>query len=148
MPGIFEIIPETVKGKDAPQVFSLGIRMKIGRYENVCSITDFLSCDSLKSEINLLKHELNEAIKKLESFKNGNAGQGAFSIDRSKPPQEIWAVFSVVQDNSVFIEQFNSLNEQKRRELADYIFANCNMFSGKGAFFSARYIQETALLTS
>ena len=148
MPGIFEIIPETVKVKDAPQAFSLGIRMKIGRYESICSITDFLPCDGLKSEISSLKNELNEAIKKLESLKNGNAGQGAFSIDSSKPPQEIWAVLSVVQDNSVFVEQFNSLNEQKRRELADYIFTNCNMFSGKGAFFSARYAQETALLNS
>ncbi len=148
MPVIFEIIPETVKGKDAPAAFSLGIRMKIGRYESICSITDFLPCESLKSEINSLKNELNEAIKKLESIKNGNAGQGAFSIDSSKPPQEIWALLSVVQDNSVFVEQFNSLNEQKRRELADYIFANCNMFSGKGAFFSARYLQGTALLSA
>ena len=148
MPNLFEILPKSIDGKDIPSAFSLGMRIKIGQYESICPITDSLTYDGFRSEINLIKNELAEILKKLESIKNGDLKHGSLNIDQNKSPQEIWQVLSEIQDNSLLIDQFNSLNEDKRRELADYIFANCNMFSGKGAFFSARYIQENGLLTA
>jgi len=148
MPNLFEIIPETMDGKDIPATFLLGVRLKIGQHESICPITDSLTYDNFRSEINLLKNELTEILKKLESIKNGDEKPGTLNIEQNKSPQEIWEILSEIPDNSLLIEQFNSLSEDKRRELADYIFANCNMFSGKGSFFSARYIQETGLLTA
>ena len=146
MSNIFEIIPGNKESKDSPVSFSLGIKMKIGQFDTVCSITEFLSKNDLMMEIKLLNDELAGILRQLESFQKGNINQGR-GIDDNASPQEIWEVFSNLTDNTQLVEQFNSLSELKRRELADYIFANCNMFSGKGAFFSAQYIQETAMLT-
>ena len=120
--------------------------MRIGQFDTTCRITGFLSHDDLESEINSLRSELTDILKKLDSLKNESANQGDFGIDDEASPQEIWTILSNVSDDSLLVEPFNSLKEFKRRELADYIFANCNIFTGKGAFFSARYVQETALL--
>lgn len=146
MPDIFEIIHQAGEGKDAPLNFSLGIRIKIGNYETICPVTEFLSCDDLKSEIGSFENELAGILKKLGSLENGNNTQTVSGMDEDATPEELWGILSKIPDNPALIEQFNSLNEHKRRELADHIFANCNMFTGKGAFFSAHYIQESALL--
>ena len=147
MSHIFEIVPGRKEDKDSPPIFSLGIKMKIDRLETVCSITEYLSHDELKSEINSLKNELDALIQKLESLSSGKTNQGVSGIDDNASPQEVWEVLSSLTDNSLLVEYFNSLGELKRRELADHIFTHCNMFTGKGAFFSAHYVQETALLT-
>ena len=144
MSNIFEIIPGKKESDNSPETFSLGIKLKIGKLETICSITEYLAHDGLESKIDSLKIELDSILKKLETFSRGNVNQGAIDDDAS--PQEMWKVFSAFPDNSHLIEHFNSLSEFKRRELADYIFANCNIFTGKGAFFSAQYVQETALL--
>ena len=147
MPNIFKIIPGSKESNDFLHSCSLGIKMKIGKIETICPVTEFISYGELESEIDSIKNELTDIQKKLKSFKNGNTDQGAFGINDDASPEEIWEVLSTVTDNSSFIEIFNSLSEFKRRELADHVFGNCNMFTGKGAFFSAYYVQETALLT-
>lgn len=148
MTKIFEINPGRKENNDSPSTFSLGIKMKIGNLETICPITEYLSYDELESEVNSLRDELDGIKKKLESFNRGVMSHGGFGVDDDASPQEIWEVLSTVADNSLIIEHFNSLSEFKRRELADHIFANCNMFTGKGAYFSAHYVQETALLTA
>ncbi len=148
MSNIFEIIPGNKKSKDSPMTFSLGIKIKIGQRETICSITDFLSHDDLESEIDSLKNALADIQKKLETCNREKINQDVLGIDDNSSPREIWDALSTVTDNLLLIEHFNSLNEFKRREVADYIFANCNMFTGKGAYFSAHYVQETALLTA
>ena len=146
MSDIFEIIPAKKESKDSPATFSLGIKMTIDQIDTVCSITEFLLHDELISKINSLQNELAEIVKRLESIDNVNANHGLFYAGNDASPQEIWEYLSSVTDNSRFIEIFNSLDEHKRRELADHVFTNCNMFTGKGAFFSAHYLQESALL--
>lgn len=145
MSKLFEIIPGKKESKDSPMSFSLGIKMKIGEFDTVCSFTEFISNEDLVMEIKSLKDELTDILGQLESFEKGN--QGNWSFDDNTSPKEIWEVCSNITDNIRLIELFNSLGELKRREVADYVFANCNMFSGKGAFFSARFVQETAMLS-
>lgn len=146
MSNIFEIIQRKKESDDSNPAFSLGIRIKIGKFETISAITEYLSYEGLESEIDSIINELGDVKKKLESFNNRNINQGISGIDDDTSPREIWEVFSTFADNSLLIEQFNILSESRRRELADYIFSNCNMFTGKGAYFSARYVQETALL--
>ena len=147
MENIFEIIQGRKESDDSDPSFSLGIKMKIGNSETTCAVTDYHSCDELKFEINLLKNELDDIIENLEAFNKESKTQDALGICDDSTPEEIWAVLSAATDNSVLAEHFNNLSEVKRRELADHIFANCNIFTGKGAYFSAYYVQETALLT-
>ena len=147
MSNIFEIIPGIKESKDSPPTFSLGIKLKISHYETICSVTQLLSHDELQAEINLLKNELADIQEKLKSSNEEKISQSVLGIDDDSSPREIWEALSTLADNMLFLERFNSLSEFKRREMADYIFANCNMFTGKGAYFSARYVQETGLLT-
>ena len=142
MSAVFEIIT----GKDSS--YSLGIRVRIGELEHICPITESVDYEKLKIRIGSLTEELNGMLKKLERINNGSShAEGDSAFDPDAAPEELWAVISTFADNVQLIESFNSLDEDKRRELADYIFANCNMFTGKGAFFSAQYAQETALLS-
>ena len=147
MSGIFEIIHGNKESEDSQATFSLGIKIKIGQFANPSSITEFLPKDSLKFEIKSIKNELEEILKKLEILDEENLSNGIMGFDDNASPVEMWEVLSAIADNSILNEHFNSLSEIKRRELAEYIFANCNMFAGKGAYFSARYVQETALLS-
>ena len=139
MSNIFEIIQGRKESDDSNSTFSLGIKIKIGKFETI-------SYDGLESEINSLINELDDVKKKLESYSTQNRNAGVLAIDDNASPHDIWEVLSTAADNSLLIEQFNSLSESRRRELADYVFVNCNMFTGKGAYFSAHYVQETALL--
>lgn len=147
MGNIFEIIQGRKESNDSPLFFTLGIKMKIGKLDTICNITEYLSNDMMESEIDSLIAELDGIKKKLESFNRGNKNQGIMGVNDDASPHDIWEILSTIADNSLLIEQFNSLSESKRRELADYIFVNCSMFSGKGAYFSAHYVQETAMLT-
>ena len=148
MENIFEIIQERKENSDSDPAFSLGVKINIGKSETICAVTDYHSCDELKSKINLLKNELDDIIKNLEASNKESKTQDALGINDDSTPEEIWEVLSAVSDNSVLIEQFNNLSEPKRRDLADYIFANCSMFTGKGAYFSAHYVQETGMLVA
>ena len=147
MSNIFEIIPGNSENRDSHPLFSLGIKLKIGKHDTVCPLTESLSHDDLESVINSLVDELSDIKKKLESVSREKMNQGALGIDDDSSPEEIWAALSAISDISLLSERFNTLPESRRREAADYIFANCNMFTGKGAYFSERYVQETALLT-
>jgi hypothetical protein len=61
-------------------------------------------------------------------------------------PDEIWQVLSETADEDRFIDLFNQLEREKRKEVAEYVLTQCNVFTGRGAVFSARYDSETALL--
>ncbi len=138
MSAIFEII------KEKDDTYSIGIRVKIGEHESLCPVTGPADIDGLKVKAGSITDELNAILDKLDKIKNGSPVYGGLNPDAD--PKELWAEISAISDNDQMAERFNSLDEQKRKELAEYIFANCNMFSGKGAFFSAQYVQETALL--
>lgn len=148
MSNIFEIIQGKKEDDNSDPAYSLGIKVKVGKLDTIFAVTEYLPYDELESEITSLKNDLDEAKNRLASFKMRSRSLKALAIDEDASPGEIWKALSTVADNSMFIEHFNSLSEIKRRELADHIFANCNMFTGKGAFFSAHYVRETGLLSA
>lgn len=143
MAKIFKIIPGLNKKNDSQPLYSIGIHIKIGSHDVVCPITDELSPDGLESEIKSITDELNELLKKVK--KTGN-DEGTFFIGENSPPDEIWAILSTVSDNNQFADLFNGLEDGKRREVAAYILENCNIFTGRGAYFSSHYVQEKALI--
>ena len=61
-------------------------------------------------------------------------------------PEQIWSILSQIDEEDLFIKGFNSLDDTKRRELAEYVLTRCNIFSGKGSIFSERYNSESGLL--
>jgi len=68
------------------------------------------------------------------------------ALSPDMPPDKIWQVLSETADEDRFIGLFNQLDEKKRKEIAEYVLTQCNVFTGRGAGFSSRYNTDTALL--
>ena len=64
----------------------------------------------------------------------------------SELSEKAWSILSQIKEEDHFIRSFNGLDENKRREVADYVLTHCNVFSGKGSAFSARYSNVSGLL--
>ena len=62
-----------------------------------------------------------------------------------EPADEIWAALSGMSEKA-FVEAFNRLKEVKRREVAEFVLTQCNVFSGNAMIFSARYDETSALM--
>lgn len=61
-------------------------------------------------------------------------------------PAEIWAILSGDPDERSFVRRFNSLEEARRREVAEHVLTRCNVFSGRGSVFSSLYNDESSLM--
>jgi adenosylcobinamide kinase/adenosylcobinamide-phosphate guanylyltransferase len=67
-------------------------------------------------------------------------------INPDLTPAEIWALLSGVPDEPSFVRGFNSLEESKRREVAEHVLTRCNVFSGRASVFSSLYKDDSALM--
>lgn len=61
-------------------------------------------------------------------------------------PEEIWEIMEGALDLEQMKIIFNGLEEQRRRELANYILANANVFKGAGALFAQHYQEDRGVL--
>ena len=126
---------------------SIGIKVKIGGHETTCPITGiYRSYEALASEVASLKEDFEEILKISKGILGHSAQAGALDLRSDMRPEEIWESLSSVNDVDLFVESFNAMDEEKRKEVADYILTRCNIFSGMGSVFSARYDNETGLL--
>jgi hypothetical protein len=147
MKNIFELITFTGKDEESRAGASIGISIKIGtndtlhRLSRVCN-----SLEALESEIGALKKELEDVLESAKTIFNEPSSLGVPEIRSDMRAEEIWEILSSISDEKGFVEAFNSLDGDKRREVADYILTRCNMFSGKGAVFSSRYDNESGLM--
>jgi hypothetical protein len=147
MKNIFELITFTGKDERSRAGASIGISIKIGINDTVHRISGLCnSLDALESEVRALNKELEDVLESAKIIFKESSSLGVPEIQPDMRPEEIWEVLSSISDEKGFVEAFNSLDEGKRREVADYILTRCNMFSGKGAVFSSRYNNESGLM--
>jgi hypothetical protein len=105
------------------------------------------SYQMLEKEVAAIKKELDTL---LEESRRLFRGQGkieeAPEVDESKSAQEIWDLLSTIQDPEALSSKFNGMSYEKRIEVADHVFAHCNVFSGPASMFSMRYNSEEGVL--
>jgi hypothetical protein len=147
MEGIFEII----KGEDNTGVHEtivrLGIRVNIAGQETLCAVTKACkSYEALAGEVEVLQAHLGQLKECAKEIFGKSSMSGRLPIRSDMEPHEIWPILSAQQDEELFIEAFNGLDVGKRKEVAEYVFSQCSVFSGKGQVFSSRYNSETAFL--
>lgn len=58
----------------------------------------------------------------------------------------LWSLMQKAEGLEAMKKIFNTLQEAKRRELADYILSHANVFKGAGALFAQHYEEEMAEL--
>ena len=106
-------------------------------------------CDSyetLEGEISRLKGELDGLLEEAREQYGPGPGQEHVKLDEELGAAELWENLSAVTDIEVLVRQFNSLSREKRQEIADYVFTQCNVFTGVASVFSQRYDNEEAKL--
>ena len=147
MESIFEIVTETGKRDKEEKTVSVGIRLKVGGHETICSVSR--ACDSyeaLEIEVQAIKNSLDSLLAKAEGLLGEPTARAGLDLRSDMEPEEIWSILSGVSDEDLFIKSFNNLEEMKRREVAEHVLTQCNIFSGKASVFSSRYDNETGLM--
>ena len=147
MESIFEMMTETGKGEDEKTTVSVGIRAKVGGHETTCPISRaYHSYEALEIEVQSIKNSFDSLLAEARRvFRESEAQEGP-DLRSDMEPEEIWSILSVVSEEDLFIKSFNSVDEGKRREVAEYVLTQCNIFSGKASVFSSRYNNETGIM--
>jgi hypothetical protein len=104
------------------------------------------SYEMLEREAAHVKEELNTLLKKSQQLFESERKAESLKLDGNLGVKEIWDILSTIQDPESLIKEFNGLSYEKRLEVADYVFTNCNVFSGAASVFSMRYNNEEAKL--
>ena len=147
MKDMFEIMTITDREKQDETKIRLGISLKIGNTETICPITDI--CDSYEAfemAVETVKNNLENISNKAKEIFSGSSLQETLELKADMSPEKIWSILSSVDDEDLFVNSFNSLDEQKRKEVAEYVLTQCNIFSGKAAVFSSRYSNDSGLM--
>jgi len=140
------VVREGGDGEKEPSI-SVGIRLEMGGKEAVCPVSEFCrSAECLQREVERLREDLEGALEKALSTLKGESGAAGPVISSETSPEDLWRSLASIPDESAFMEEFNALEEAKRREVAEYVLTSCNIFSGRPAAFSSRYDAETAFL--
>ena len=147
MEGIFEMMTETEKEEKGKITVSVGIRLKMGGYETTCPVSR--GCDSyetLEIEVRTIKNGLDNLLAQAKEVFGQTTTEKGLNLRSDMEPEEIWSILSAVSEEDLFIRTFNNLDEAKRREVAEHVLTQCNIFSGKASVFSSRYDNETGLM--
>jgi hypothetical protein len=109
-------------------------------------VTSCTSLATFKAELTALKAELDQLIveaemivKGLESALGQPAGMG-FST------AEVWKNMEVAASEEEMASYFNSFDDRRRQEIAEFIFTHASMFKGRGPVFAELYNRMTHTL--
>ena len=147
MEDIFEVKRIIDKEKSDEMGVCLGIRLKIDDHEITCPV--LRSCNSYKDleiEVQAIEDNLKRILSQAKDIFQGVPLQRVPDLEPDMEPEKIWATLSETADEDPFINSFNSLDEAKRKEVAEYVLTRCNIFSGKASVFSYRYNNDSGLL--
>jgi len=105
----------------------------------------FSTEEELREEIYLIREELQNLLEEAKGIFERKAVPTALDL-QNMDAEQIWRVLDKIKDEQQFIDTFNTLHEEKRREIADFVFTRCNVFAGKASIFSLRYNSDLGLL--
>lgn len=147
MKNIFEMMTVTDKEKRDETKIRLGICLKVGEVETICPISGICnSYDAFEREVQAVKNSLERVMNMAKEIFSGSSLQETLELKSDMPAEKIWSILSSVDEENLFVNSFNSLDETKRKEVAEYVLTQCNIFSGKASIFSARYSNDSYLM--
>jgi hypothetical protein len=145
MSRIFEMIQSERKG-EGPEVL-IGIRMTIAGSEILVPVSPACTqIEELEQEVRSIQRDLETSLETArERFKKSKV-QSALEITPEMGPEAVWNILSRIGDDELFMKGFNSLEENQRKQVSEYVLTQCNIFSGRASFFSSRYDHEKDVL--
>jgi hypothetical protein len=140
MTDIFKIIEVAEKDGSGKKGAAIGIDIKIADQATCCPVSRICHrYDDLVTEVGAIQNELKQILEKAKAFFGRTSPGGGLEITPEMSTEEIWSALSGIGEESLFITSFNNLDDAMRREVAEHVFTRCNIFSGRPAFFCARY---------
>jgi hypothetical protein len=125
------------------------IDLGLARDPNGNRIDQVASCTSLasfKGELTALKAELDqlmvEAEKSVKDLEAGLDQQATVDVSAA----EVWKQMEAAATEEEMASYFNSFDERRRRDIAEFVFAHASMFKGHGPAFAERYNAVTHAL--
>ncbi len=126
----------------------LGIRCFFMGEANVCPVSPpCASVEELETEAGKLRNDLDQAVDRARRILAGGPEEETVPLSSDISVADLWRALESMPDDTGFVERFNGLEEDRRREVAEHVLTSCNIFSGRPAFFSSRYDGDTAFLT-
>jgi hypothetical protein len=147
MKNVFKILQAEEGDSRGEKKVTLGIRVRIGDRE-----VDFPISNTCKSEDDLveavrsIQENLKRVLEKGKEVLSGLSPPAELGIQPGMNGREVWAILSQIPGEDEFVAGFNSLEDEKRMEVAEHVLTECNVFSGRAATFSARYNSDTMLM--
>ncbi len=147
MKNIFRIIEQqSTAGPNTIKV-AIGIDLRIGNSPLECPVTETVTeYSEFSHQIDLIQEELEKLRKEARSLFYSVQNGARYQFPPTMSPQEIWEKLVQIENKAQFVDIFNSLPENRRKDIAEYVFGHCNVFSGKGSLFSTRYNNKSMLL--
>jgi hypothetical protein len=103
--------------------------------------------EQLERAINQLKGKLDAILREGTAlFRRHQAERETSLKPVPKTPQEIWKAMERFGDLDEMREYFNLLPLEKRKEVANFIFSNVNIFKGAASVFSQHFNEESSLV--
>jgi hypothetical protein len=127
--------------------FCIGINVQIADTAIPCPFSKVChSYEDLAVEGEAILRNLENVLGEAKTLFEEPTPKEGFEFTAETSPEEIWAILSGIQDESDFVKHFNSLDDTRRREVADHVITKCNVFSGRGSVFSARFNNKTGYM--
>jgi hypothetical protein len=147
MDKIFELIVQPREGQETKPEARIGIRVKLSSFETTCFVTQPCpSYHALESEVQAIRQNLEEVLKEARKTFESASKRDRLGLRPDMTAGEIWTILSAILDEKEFVRAFNTLEEGKRKEVAEHVLTHCNVFSGKAAVFSSRYDGQSAFM--
>jgi len=147
MPDIFKIIEIHKERQDDKRGICIGIDIRIGQNKVSCPISEVCYSDrDLVVEVERIQENINRIAESGKRLFGVDLPDKGLRITPGMAPEKVWPVLSEIAEDDFFVESFNALSPTMRTEVAEYVLSHCNIFSGKGAVFSARYDNKTGLM--
>jgi hypothetical protein len=147
MSDILKIIEDENQDERNKKQICIGIDLRIADKEIRCPVSKVChSYEDLVVELDGIQKSLEHIREEAKTRFQGPSVKEGLEFSPETSPEEIWSILSEIQEEALFIERFNNLEETKRKEVAEHVLTRCNIFSGRGAVFSARYDSETGYM--
>jgi len=149
MERLFDVIVDSEGGAEGKTGARLGIRCAFVGETAVCPVS--ARCSSvaeLEAAAEKVRNDLDRAVDRARTLLDGGTEERGNFLSGDMTAEELWRALEALPDEAGFAETFNGLEEERRRQVAEYVLTSCNVFTGRPALFSSRYDAETALLES
>jgi len=147
MDKIFELIVQPGEGQETKPEARIGIRVKLSSFETTCFVTQPCpSYHALESEVQAIRQNLEDVLKEARKTFESASKRDRLGLRPEMTAGEIWTILCAIADEKEFVRAFNTLEEGKRKEVAEHVLTHCNVFSGKAAVFSSRYDGQSAFM--